>query len=109
MPLYAVVSVADAEAARASVAAAAQPFDVLLAEVRPQDPCQAALLAAHLSPQPAGRGFGASSCVLVGPFACACTPCGGGTAKTVHISFIEFLEGCSPSRGQFAGAKRFSR
>ncbi len=48
MPLFAVVSVADAEAARASVAAAEQPFDILLAEVCPQDPRRAALPAAHL-------------------------------------------------------------
>ena len=33
------------------------------------------------------------------PSACACTPGRDGTAKTVHISFAEFLEGCSPSRG----------
>ena len=104
MPLFAVVSVADAEAARASVAATEQPFDVLLAEVRPRDPYWAALLAAHLCSVVDLPGIHGQWWHVAGDDGLRPRACADGTARIVHLSFVEFLEGCTPSRGLSAAA-----
>ena len=91
------------------MAAAEQPFDILLAEVCPRATAGRRCLRRTCVQVPTCRGFAGNFSTMLAALLDACTPCGDGTAILVHISFTEFLEGCPPSRGPSTAAHGVAR